>query len=139
MKKTTFLLATILLSLTLFFSPAYAVVAPTAPAAGNAVAVPDSGSIKSALAEFKNLSRKEKKERMKEVRKALKEYKAQKRAGGGSSPSVLEIIFAILIPPLGVYLHENDTNNKFWIDLLLTLLFFLPGMIYALIVVFGED
>lgn len=139
MKKITILLASFFLSITLFFNPAYAVVAPGAPAAGSVVSVPDSGSIKSALAEFKSLSRKEKKERMKEVRKALKEYKAQKRSGGSSSASVIEIICAILIPPLGVYLHEGEINTKFWIDLLLTLLFFLPGMIYALIVVLGED
>lgn len=139
MKKITFLLASFFLSITLFFNPAYAVVAPTAPATGNAVSVPDSGGIKSALAEFKSLSRKEKKERMKEVRKALKEYKAQKRSGSGSSANIIEIICAILIPPLGVYLHEGEINTKFWIDLLLTLLFFLPGMIYALIVVLGED
>ncbi|MDQ6904275.1 MAG: YqaE/Pmp3 family membrane protein [Bacteroidota bacterium] len=30
-------------------------------------------------------------------------------------------------------------NNKFWIDLILTLLLFLPGIIYALIVVLKKD
>jgi uncharacterized membrane protein YqaE (UPF0057 family) len=38
-----------------------------------------------------------------------------------------------------VYLHQGEINNKFWISLLLTLLFFLPGVIYALIVILGED
>jgi len=48
---------------------------------------------------------------------------------------IVQIICAIFIPPLGVYLHENAVNTKFWIDLLLCFLFFFPGMIYALLVV----
>jgi uncharacterized membrane protein YqaE (UPF0057 family) len=44
------------------------------------------------------------------------------------------IVFCILIPPLGVGLKFGIVD-KFWICLLLTLLFWLPGAIYALIVV----
>jgi len=51
---------------------------------------------------------------------------------------VLLIILAILLPPLAVYLHQGEINSKFWISLLLTLLFFIPGVIYALLVVTGE-
>ena len=47
---------------------------------------------------------------------------------------VLQIIAAILLPPLGVYLARG-IGNEFWISLLLTILAFLPGMIYALWVV----
>jgi uncharacterized membrane protein YqaE (UPF0057 family) len=46
----------------------------------------------------------------------------------------LIIICAIFIPPLGVGLMYG-INSYFWIDLILTLLFFFPGMIFALIVV----
>jgi uncharacterized membrane protein YqaE (UPF0057 family) len=46
---------------------------------------------------------------------------------------VLIIILCFLLPPLAVYLSEGITTN-FWIDLILTLLFFLPGVIFALIV-----
>lgn len=93
-----------------------------------------------ALAEFKNLSRKDRKERIKEVKKELKEYKKQKRAGAEPSTNkTLLIILAILLPPLAVYLHQGEINNKFWIALVLTLLFFLPGIIYALVVVLGKD
>lgn len=49
---------------------------------------------------------------------------------------ILAIIFAILIPPVGVAIYEGITV-RFWISLILTLLFFLPGMIYALLVVCG--
>ncbi len=44
---------------------------------------------------------------------------------------VLLVILAILLPPLAVYLLEGVTTN-FWIDLILTLFFWLPGIIFAL-------
>ena len=44
------------------------------------------------------------------------------------------VICAIFIPPLGVALMYG-ISDYFWIDLILTLLFWLPGMIFALIVV----
>lgn len=116
------------------------------PASGNSVPVTDpvsdpapKPSIRAALAEFKNLSKKERKLRVKEAKKQLKEFKKQKRNGDGSAPDkVVLIILAILLPPLAVYLHQGEINSKFWISLLLTLLFFIPGVIYALLVVTGE-
>jgi uncharacterized membrane protein YqaE (UPF0057 family) len=51
-----------------------------------------------------------------------------------SVPFVVVVICAILIPPLGVGLMYG-IHSYFWIDLLLTLLFFFPGMIFALVVV----
>lgn len=96
-------------------------------------------SIKELVNSFKDLSRSERKARIKEVKKELKEYKKQKRAGAEPiADRTLIIILAILIPPLGVYLYEGEINSKFWICLLLTLLFFIPGMIYALLVVTGN-
>ena len=62
---------------------------------------------------------------------------AQKGSGDVSTNTLLLVILAILLPPLAVALHENGINGKFWLDLLLTLLFYLPGLIYALIVVLG--
>ncbi|HTA28329.1 MAG TPA: YqaE/Pmp3 family membrane protein [Bacteroidia bacterium] len=47
---------------------------------------------------------------------------------------VVIILCAIFIPPLGVGLMYG-IDSYFWIDLILTLLFFFPGMIFALIVV----
>ena len=98
-----------------------------------------SPSVKEVVNSFKNLSRSERKERLKEVKKELKEYKKLKKSGAEPSTNkVLLVILAILLPPLAVYLHQGEINNKFWISLLLTLLFFLPGVIYALLVIFGE-
>jgi len=73
----------------------------------------------------------------KELRSALKELKKQAVQGNESKPTVdiLQLILAIIIPPVGVLLHEGGLNGKFWISLLLTLLFYFPGMIYAVLVV----
>lgn len=51
---------------------------------------------------------------------------------------ILKIIFAILLPPLGVLLHEGF-SKRFWLDCLLTLLFYVPGLIFALYVIFAGD
>lgn len=51
--------------------------------------------------------------------------------------SLLLLILAILLPPLAVYL-VRDLGVEFWISVILTLLFWLPGIIYAILVVLGE-
>lgn len=47
------------------------------------------------------------------------------------------VIFAILIPPLGVYLFQEEITTDFWITLLLTLLFWV-GALYALYVILAK-
>ncbi|MDB5197746.1 MAG: hypothetical protein JWP88_2117 [Flaviaesturariibacter sp.] len=122
----------IMLGLGLLLPEANAIVPTKPPVSGT----PDAATVKEALKSFQHLSAKEKKVKMKEVKKAVKAFKAEKRAKKGPVASqLIQIIFAILIPPLGVYLHEGEINKRFWIDLLLTLLFILPGIIYALVVV----
>jgi uncharacterized membrane protein YqaE (UPF0057 family) len=96
----------------------------------------DEAVVKDALTEFKSLKRVERKARLQEARKTWKEYKAAKKAGTDpDTNTVLLAILAILLPPLAVYLHEHAVNGKFWLSVLLTLLFWLPGVVYALIVV----
>ncbi|MEO6221512.1 MAG: YqaE/Pmp3 family membrane protein [Ginsengibacter sp.] len=103
-------------------------------------AKPGSKTVSSALSEFMHLSRKERKSRIREAKTEIKKIKAEKKAGAEpSTNTLLLVILAILLPPLAVYLHEGEINNKFWLDLILTLLFFLPGVIYALIVVLKKD
>jgi uncharacterized membrane protein YqaE (UPF0057 family) len=97
---------------------------------------PAVGSVQDALKEFKSLSKKERKDRIKEAKKELKLFK-ERKAEGASTNTVLLVILAILLPPLAVYLHEGEINNRFWISLILTLLGGLPGIIYSLIVVLG--
>ncbi|CAM8927355.1 unnamed protein product [Rhodiola kirilowii] len=45
----------------------------------------------------------------------------------------VEVILAILLPPVGVFLRYG-IGVEFWICLLLTILGYLPGIIYALYV-----
>lgn len=100
---------------------------------------PDPVVVRSAVESFKSLSKKEKRERVKEVKKYLKEVKAAKRAGmAADDNTVLLVILALLLPPLAVYLHQGEINSKFWISLVLSLLFWVPGVIYALVVVLGK-
>ncbi len=47
---------------------------------------------------------------------------------------LLKIILAVLLPPVGVLLHKG-LGVTFLLNLLLTLLFFFPGMIHALYVI----
>ena len=51
---------------------------------------------------------------------------------------VVLIILGIFIPPLAVYLYEDAITANFWVDLLLTLLFWIPGIIFAMLVMFAD-
>lgn len=99
---------------------------------------PTSTEVKEALKEFKSLSKTERRGKMSEVKKAVKEYRKNKKKGEASTDTLLLVILAILLPPLAVYLYEGEINTKFWIALLLTILFWIPGVIYALIVILGN-
>jgi len=47
---------------------------------------------------------------------------------------LLRIVVAILLPPLGVFLQVGLTKH-FWINILLTLLGYIPGIVYAVWVI----
>ena len=47
----------------------------------------------------------------------------------------IKIILAIILPPLGVFM-EVGFKGHFWLNILLTLLGFIPGIIHALYVIF---
>ncbi|CAN7062482.1 unnamed protein product, partial [Brassica rapa subsp. trilocularis] len=49
------------------------------------------------------------------------------------SETFLEVILAILLPPVGVFLRYG-CGVEFWICLLLTVLGYIPGIIYAIYV-----
>jgi len=49
----------------------------------------------------------------------------------------LMALLAVLLPPLAVYLNAGITR-KFWINLLLTMLGFVPGAMHALYTVITE-
>jgi uncharacterized membrane protein YqaE (UPF0057 family) len=47
---------------------------------------------------------------------------------------IIRVILAVLLPPLGVFLQVGF-SLQFWINILLTLLGYVPGIIHALWVV----
>ena len=47
---------------------------------------------------------------------------------------LLRIAFAIILPPLGVFLQVGISKH-FWINILLTILGFIPGIIHAVWVI----
>ncbi|XP_043710247.1 low temperature-induced protein lt101.2-like [Telopea speciosissima] len=52
------------------------------------------------------------------------------------SATLIEVILAIILPPIGVFLRFG-CQVEFWICLVLTLLGYIPGIIYALYVLVG--
>lgn len=50
---------------------------------------------------------------------------------------LIKILFAILLPPLGVFLDQG-LKKHFWINIILTLFGFLPGIIHAVYVIAKE-
>jgi|ERR1035437_8046918 uncharacterized membrane protein YqaE (UPF0057 family) len=53
----------------------------------------------------------------------------------GREDFFLYVILAIFLPPVCVGLWEGGFTFDFWIDLILTFCFWIPGVIYALIVI----
>lgn len=47
---------------------------------------------------------------------------------------ILRIIVAILLPPLGVFLQEG-LGKHFWINILLTILGYIPGIVHAVYII----
>ena len=139
MRKTLFVLLAFLVTTSATISTTYATTVEPSNKVVPATE-PNPEEIKNALNEFKSLSRKERKERLKDVKKEIKAYKKAKRAGEAASVDpILLYILCVLLPPLAVYLHQGEINSKFWISIILTLLFWIPGVIYAFVVVLGAD
>lgn len=44
---------------------------------------------------------------------------------------IVRIVFAILLPPLGVFLQVG-IGLQFWVNILLTLLGYIPGIVHAI-------
>ncbi len=136
MKKTATRLTIAALSLSLFAAPAQAAFVSTPAPAVEATTTTTTNSeavLKDAVKEsWTSLSRSERKSRLNAAKDALKNMK------DASSNTVLLVILAILLPPVAVLVHQGTLNSKFWISLLLWLLFYIPGLIYALLVIFGK-
>ena len=51
---------------------------------------------------------------------------------------IARVIFSVIIPPVGVFL-KRGLSWSFVLSILLTILGYFPGLIYALYVVLGDD
>ena len=56
------------------------------------------------------------------------------RTGDSASGDLLRIILAIILPPLGVFM-EVGLTTQFWINVILTLLGYIPGVLHALYII----
>jgi uncharacterized membrane protein YqaE (UPF0057 family) len=58
----------------------------------------------------------------------------RERAKKEAHMDLLRIIIAILLPPLGVFLQVG-IGKQFWINILLTILGYIPGIVHAVWVI----
>ncbi len=94
--------------------------------------------LEKAKSDWNKMTKKEQRLKKKEIRKGLKQAIKDHRSGAADEDTLLLVIITILIPPLGMYLYEDEINNRFWLSLVLTILGYVPGLIYTLVVILGE-
>lgn len=147
MKKMFFLFISFTLSFSVSIPAGAALITPEK----QTTSVPTAQEVKDALSSFLSLSKKEKKTRLREAKKVIREYKSAKRAGEDvDTNTLLLVILALILPPLAVYLHQGEANTKFWVTTLLFVLgllgaftlgwyLILASVIYALIVILGNN
>ncbi len=133
MKKNATRLTIAALSLSLFAAPAQAAFVPKpAPAVETTTTTNADMTLKNAVKDsWTSLSRAERKSRINAAKDAVKNLK------DASANKVLLAILAILLPFAAVWIYEGTFNTKVLIALILNLLFWIPGIIYALLVIFG--
>lgn len=86
---------------------------------------------------IQNLSKSEKKQLKKEIKSEIKKHKSNETTNE-ASPLLLAILSIIFpLAPLMMYLYEGEINERFWISLILTLLFYIPAIVYNFIVMLG--
>ena len=51
---------------------------------------------------------------------------------------IIRILLSILLPPVGVFLQVG-LGLQFWINIVLTLLGYIPGIIHALYIILTRD
>lgn len=111
-------------------------VAAAVPASN--MSVPSSSAYGVEAASATTMNKKEKKAAKKALKQKLKDLKANLKSGNLSdTDTLLLVILSILLPPLAVFLYEGAITSRFWISLILTLIFWIPGVIYSLLVVLG--
>lgn len=137
LKFTLFLLVSLMISL-----PAAQAVVRVSPVqtenSNTSTAAENRKMSKKQLREARKEARKERRMKRKAMRQEIKQaIRSWKKENASDTDTLLLVIIAILLPPLAMAIYDG-ISNRFWISLLLTLLFYLPGLIYTLVVILGE-
>ena len=74
----------------------------------------------------------------KRIGKDTKIKELVRKNAGSDEDTILYVVLAFLIPPLAVYLYEGSWTKRCTVNLILTLLCGLPGIIHALVVILGS-
>ena len=78
----------------------------------------------------------------KSAKKIIKTIKKEQKKQGSNTDTVLLVILAIVLPPIGapiaLYLYEGYWTERCTINVILSLLCGFPGIIHALIVILGN-
>jgi uncharacterized membrane protein YqaE (UPF0057 family) len=74
----------------------------------------------------------------KEIKKIVKKAVKESKSNDSNISKLLLVIIAILLPPLAVALVDG-LSGPFWLSILLTILFYLPGLIYAIYRIYKND
>lgn len=133
--KLSYLLTCLSFLMLLSTTEALAVVVVTPKAAVEKTEVNEAALSKK---ELRKQERKEKRETRRQFRQQIKEWFKGMRDTMDDSLLLL-VLVTILLPPLGMYLYEGAATNRFWISLVLWLLFYVPGLIYTLYVILSEN
>jgi uncharacterized membrane protein YqaE (UPF0057 family) len=105
-----------------------------------------------AAAPSKSTSKREVRKEIRENARAIKQaMRAQDNAPMGATnfnnasidtanepDTVLLVVLCFFIPPLAVYLYEGEWTSRCTVNLILTLLCGLPGLIHALVIILGN-
>ena len=61
------------------------------------------------------------------------------RSASDGTSTFIALLLGLIVPPLGVWWKRGTFSGGFWINVLLTLLFWVPGQAHALWVITAED
>lgn len=112
--------------------PATEQVVQTAPEVNNVAASTNQNSYATAPVAAENQHKISKIKAVKTLMKAKKQLKHSNEVEN----KLLLVIIALFLPWLAVLLYEGSVSSNFWITLLLWFLFYVPGLIYSLLVIF---
>lgn len=95
---------------------------------------------KAAIVANQAVSKKAFKVKKKEIRHAMKAAKVvnKKNFFSMSRAGFLLIVLAVLIPPLAMFIYDEGLSYRFWLSLILTIIGFVPGMIYTLVIILND-